>query len=129
MAFHYTVMTAAEVWPGRTPQMPHEYKIAGQWMKDHLEPGLIMTRKPQVGYYAGMESFGPYLADTIDDVLKTAREGDFRYLVVDERNTTVMVPGLAPLLDPANAPAELELLPVDLSPYSEARVVNYKFVF
>ena len=111
---------------GRTPRVPREYKIAGQWMKDNLEPGLIFTRKPQVGFYAEMRSTGPLPTDSVEEAIARAREAGARYFVVDERYTAQMAPGLAPLLDPAQAPPELRLLKEGLSPYPDAGIVIYE---
>ena len=129
MAFQALVTVGADRVPGRVPREPREYKAVGQWMRSNVEAGLIMTRKPQVGYYAGMESSGPRLDDSLEDIFVMARAGSFRYLVVDERHSARMVPALGPLLDPANAPSELRLLRANLSPYPQARVVVYEFVF
>jgi 4-amino-4-deoxy-L-arabinose transferase-like glycosyltransferase len=111
---------------GRMSYQPMEYKLAGRWMKENLEPGLILCRKPQVGYYAGMPSTGPAPEDSIEEVLQRARDAGARYLVVDERYTAKMVPRLEALLDPANAPDGLRLVKADLSPYPEARIVIYE---
>lgn len=108
-----------------TPPQPQEYKAAGEWMREHLEPGLVFTRKPQVGYYAGMPSTGPALDDALEQAIARAKEAGARYLVVDERYTAKMAPGLAPLLDPANAPPrDLRLLKI-FSEYEKARIVIY----
>ena len=117
---------AADRFRGR-PGVPLEYKAAGRWMKAHLEPGLIFTRKPQVGYYADMPSTGPDLDDTLEEAIQRARSVGARYVVIDERYTVHMVPSLKPLLEPANAPAGLELL-VELRPYPESKVVIYEIV-
>jgi 4-amino-4-deoxy-L-arabinose transferase-like glycosyltransferase len=111
---------------GRMSYQPVEYKLAGRWMKENLEPGLILCRKPQVGYYAGMPSTGPAPEDSVEAVLQRARNAGARYLVVDERYTAKMVPSLEALLDPANAPDGLRLVKADLSPYPEARIVIYE---
>ncbi|MDK1022505.1 MAG: glycosyltransferase family 39 protein [Candidatus Hydrogenedentes bacterium] len=129
MGFQTLVTVGADRVPGRVPREPREYKAVGEWMRSNVEAGLIMTRKPQVAYYAGMESRGPRLDDSLEDILVMARAGSFRYLVVDERYSARMAPALGPLLDPANAPSELRLLRADLSPYPQARVVVYEFVF
>ncbi len=92
---------------GRPPREPREYKEAGRWMAEHLEPGLIFTRKPQVGFYAEMPSTGPVLEETLAQSLERARRAGARYVVVDERYTAAMAPALAPLLDPAKAPTGL----------------------
>lgn len=111
---------------GRMSYQPVEYKIAGAWMKEHLEPGLILCRKPQVGFYADMPSTGPAPNESVGEVIQRARDAGARYLVVDERYTAQMVPSLEALLDPANAPEGLRLLQADLSPYAEARIVIYE---
>ena len=121
---------AANVLPpllGKMSYQPVEYKLAGRWMKDNLEPGLILCRKPQVAYYAGMPSTGPDPADSLDGILSRAREARARYLVVDERYSTQMIPSLKPLLDPTNAPPGLRLLQSGLSPFPQARIVIYEF--
>jgi len=127
MLFHATAAIGGE-YLGPMPEQPIEYKIAGRWMQSTLEPGLILTRKPQVGYYAGMPTTGPALDDTVEAALARGREAKARYLVVDERYTAQLVPGLRTLLDPANAPPGLRLISEDLSPYPGARVVIYEFV-
>jgi hypothetical protein len=94
-------------------------------MKENLDKGLIFTRKPQVGYYAGMPSTGPDLNDTLAQAIERAKSVHARYMVVDERYTAKMVPGMAPLLDPALAPSTLRLLNI-FDPYPESRVVVYE---
>lgn len=123
MLFHSAV-TAGSEHLGRRPRQPREYKAAGLWMREHLEPGLIFCRKPQIGFYAGMPSTGPDLADTLDAALARARAAGARYVVVDERYTAQDAPGLRPLLDPAQAPPSLRFLNrFDL--YPESRVIIY----
>jgi 4-amino-4-deoxy-L-arabinose transferase-like glycosyltransferase len=121
-----TATTVLAEHAGRLPREPREYKMAGRWMKENLEPGLILSRKPQVGFYAGMDTTGPAVDDSTERLIERAKEVGARYLVVDERNSTKMVPGLVPLLEPANAPPALRLLKSDLSPYSQGRIVIYE---
>jgi 4-amino-4-deoxy-L-arabinose transferase-like glycosyltransferase len=109
---------------GRRPREPREYKEAGRWMAEHLEPGLIFTRKPQVGYYAKMPSTGPALEENLAEALERARAANARYLVVDKRYTAAMVPALAPLLDPANAPPELTHMKT-FDTWPDCRVIVY----
>jgi hypothetical protein len=113
---------------GRMSYKPLEYKIAGRWMNANLEPGLILSRKPQVGYYANMPTSGPAPEDTLEDIRWRIMDAGMRYAVVDERYSTQMVPALLPLLDPTNAPPWLRVLKADLSPYREARIVVYEVV-
>jgi 4-amino-4-deoxy-L-arabinose transferase-like glycosyltransferase len=109
----------------RQPAQPLEYKVAGEWMRENLTRGLIFTRKPQVGYYAGMPSSGPDLNDTLAQAIDRAKAVGARYVVVDERYTAKMVPGIAPLLDPALAPPTLRLLKI-FDPSPDSRVVVYE---
>ncbi len=127
MAFGAAVTLASEHL-ARRPRQPREYKTAGQWMKEHLEPAPVFTRKPQVGYYADMPTTGPALDDTLEEAVARAREAGTRYLVVDERYTAQMVPALEPLLDPAQAPPDLRFLHEVSPDYPDARVVIYEIV-
>ncbi|MFO7974740.1 MAG: glycosyltransferase family 39 protein [Candidatus Hydrogenedentota bacterium] len=122
----HTGITVLSEHVGQLPREPREYKIAGEWMREHLEPGLIFVRKPEIGFYAGMQTTGPTNADTIETAIARAREAGARYLVVDERYTAKMVPGLRPLLNPENAPSALRLVRADLSPYPQGRIVIYE---
>ncbi len=110
-----------------TPGEPLEYKLAGGWMKENLAPGLIFTRKPQIGYYAGMPSTGPDLDDSVDKAVVRARNAGVRYFVVDERYTAKMAPALEPLLEPANAPPSLKYLK-SFAPFPQGRVTIYQLV-
>ena len=122
-----TAATVSANYVGGRPGQPLEYKAAGRWMKEHLDPGLIFTRKPQVGYYADMPSTGPDAKDTLEEAIARAKAAGARYVVVDERYTTQMAPGLAPLLDPKRAPPELRHVQTfDL--YPKSRVVIYEIV-
>lgn len=127
MALHLSAAVAAERGSG-VPTQPWEYKIAGEWMREHLEPGVIVTRKPQVGFYADMPTAGVAADATLEEIVKSAREAGQRYLVVDARYTAVLVPALAPLLNPSQAPQGLRLVNAELSPNPEARIVVYEFV-
>ena len=111
---------------GRLSREPYEYKLTGKWMKENLEPALVLTRQPQIGFYAGMATTGPARDDTPEQALSRAREAGARYLVVDERYIPTKCPGLASLLDPHNAPNGLRLLKDDISPYANGRVVVYE---
>ncbi len=129
MLFHSAAQVAAERMDGDDrPAQPWEYRLAGEWMREHLEPGTILTRKPQIGFYAGMPTVGPPAGATLQDIVKMGAAGGYRYLAVDERYTAELVPALKPLLDPAAAPASLRLLSRDVSPYPAARVVIYEYV-
>lgn len=115
-------------YAGSIPREPVEYKVAGKWMRKHLEPGYVITRKPQVGFYAGMPTTGPAPEDGPADIIRRARLVGARYFVLDERHTARMAPRLAPLLNPENAPSSLRLVADKLSPYENGRVVIYEIV-
>lgn len=120
----HTGVTLGSEHVGRTPREPREYKEAGRWMAEHLEPGLIFSRKPQVGFYAGMPSTGPNLSESLEAALDRARKAGARYLVVDERYTAAMVPSLRPLLEPEAAPPGLRHLR-SFATWPGARVAIY----
>ncbi|MCP4645998.1 MAG: hypothetical protein GY851_36475 [bacterium] len=121
-------MTVVPGMLGGIGYMPREHKTAGEWMKDNVEPGLIFTRKPWVGFYADMPSTGPAAVENLEQSIQRARNAEARYVVVDERYTTKMIPAWEPLLDPTQAPDDLRLLKADLSPFGEARIVVYELV-
>ena len=111
----------------KRPNEPLEYQQVGRWMRQHLQPGLIMTRKPQIGYYAGMPTTGPHELDSLEQAVARAKNAGAEYMVIDERYTASMIPGVAPLLDPKNAPPDL--LPVKLFElYPGCRVMVYQVV-
>lgn len=120
----HAVITVSSEHLGRQPREPREYKEAGRWMADNVAPGLILTRKPQVGYYAKMPSTGPALDDSLEQALARARDVGARYLVVDERYTASMVPALRPLLGEDPPPAGLKRLK-GFASYPQSRVVIY----
>ncbi|MBX3176176.1 MAG: glycosyltransferase family 39 protein [Candidatus Hydrogenedentes bacterium] len=120
----HAAITVGSEHLGRRPREPREYKEAGLWMAANLTPGLIFTRKPQVGFYAGMPSTGPAPDDSLAEALDRARAAGAAYVVVDERYTAAMVPGLRPLLDPAAEHPGLRRLKTFES-YPESRVVVY----
>lgn len=97
-------------------------------MQEHLEPGLILSRKPQVGYYADMPTTGPAAEDDVPALIERARDTGARYVVVDERYTAGIVPGIASLLEPENAPPELVLMRA-FADWDKARVVVYEARF
>ena len=130
MIFHSTAHIASErVGPSGDvrPAQPWEFQLAGEWMRENLDPGPIVTRKPQIGFYADMPTIGPAAEATLDEIFAMAKAGGMRYLVVDERYTADLIPALKPLLDPGAAPRGLRLVSDDLSPYRAARLVIYEF--
>lgn len=122
--FHATIALGPGLL-GRMPHEPREFRDAGRWMRDNLEPGLILARKPQIGFYAGMPTTGPASNDTPETLVERAQTSSARYVVIDERYTANIAPGLAPLLDPVNAPAQLTLKQMIDPPYDGGRVAIY----
>jgi 4-amino-4-deoxy-L-arabinose transferase-like glycosyltransferase len=108
------------------PRTPREYRAAGQWMRDHLEPGVILSRKPQIGFYADMPVVGLDAETAPDGLLEIARDLGARYFALDERYSAGLLPALAPLLDPGLAPPGLAVVHTNAS-YDGARVVVYEF--
>jgi Dolichyl-phosphate-mannose-protein mannosyltransferase len=127
VALALATMAAAIVpeYMARLPYQPREYKIAGLWMKENLEPALVIARKPEIGFYADMETSGPGEGETLQETVTRLRAAGARYLVVDERYTTQLFPEWLILLDPAQAPGYLRLLKDGLSPYPDGRIVIY----
>ena len=123
-----TALTVLPEHLGRLPRMPHEYRIAGEWLRDNAEPGVIITRRTQIAFYAGMTATGPGETEPLPDLIARAQRLGARYLVVDERHGVAASPALRPLLDPANAPPSLRLLTADVSPYANGRVVIYEIL-
>jgi len=126
MVFGVALALAAD-YMHRQPVKPLEYKTAGLWMHNNLAPGLIFSRKPQIAYYAGMPSTGPDLNDSLEGAVARAKKAGARYVVVDERYTAQMAPGMAPLLNPQLAPDDLRLIK-EFAPYPRSRVVIYEVV-
>jgi 4-amino-4-deoxy-L-arabinose transferase-like glycosyltransferase len=112
------VVTLGSEHAERRPRQPREYKDAGLWMREHLEPGLVFTRKPQVAYYAGMPSTGPLDSDSQEEALARAAAAGAAYLVVDERYVPA---GLRPLLEMDAAPDGWRMV-YESALYPEARV-------
>jgi 4-amino-4-deoxy-L-arabinose transferase-like glycosyltransferase len=116
------VVTVGAEHLGHRPREPREYKEAGLWMKENLEGGLIFSRKPQIGYYAGMRSTGPAVDDSLEEAVARAVAAEAQYFVVDERYSTE---ALLPLLERENAPASLRFLQ-EFDRIPEARVMVYE---
>ena len=109
---------------------PVEYKIAGEWMKRNLDPGLILTRKPQLAYYAGMPSFGPSVSATSDTVVGEATAAKARYVCCGRALHRVHGARLAAPARrrAASTPRACAGSKAIVSPYPEARVVIYEVV-
>ncbi|MFP6581110.1 MAG: glycosyltransferase family 39 protein [Candidatus Hydrogenedentota bacterium] len=113
---------------GNMPRIALEYKVAGRWMEDHLEPGFILCRKPQVGFYANMASIGPDTTHTPDTLSELAKEIGARYLVFDARHSENILPALSLLLDENFSHPHYKLLNDTTSDREDTRVVIYQFI-
>lgn len=111
---------------GTMPRTPIEYKTAGEWIKDNLEPGYILCRKPQVGFYADMASIGPDATHTPETLAEYAKEIRARYVVYDARHSVNLLPALAPLLDEDFEHPHFRRLYETSIDHPETRVVVYE---
>jgi len=90
---------------------PTEYQALGEWMRANgVGRGEgVMARKRPVPFYAGARWEWLPFTDTAG-LLDYAAERGARYVVIDERTVPTLRPQLAYLLDPAEAPDNLELV-------------------
>jgi 4-amino-4-deoxy-L-arabinose transferase-like glycosyltransferase len=94
-----------------------EHRAAGLWLAGHRAraragsaPGpIVLSRKPWVAFYAG-GLVAELPEGELERILDRARSRGGDALVVDARWAAVHRPALAPLLDPARAPATLRPL-------------------
>jgi len=86
------------------------HKEAGLWLRQHVSPdSLVMSRDSEIALYAGTRWLvSPYAS--IPEFMAYARYHGADYLVIDEREATVVRPQLAPFLDTAHPPAGVEHL-------------------
>jgi 4-amino-4-deoxy-L-arabinose transferase-like glycosyltransferase len=96
-------------------QYPVEYRAAGNWMDENLPAdALILTRKPEVSYYA-KRLMHPVPNEELPAIVRYARSHGIDYLVVDEFYISTR-PKLAFLLDQDHFPEELRLLYEEKAP-------------
>ncbi len=101
-----------QVLAARTGQasLAPSHQAAGLWLAEHTDPGdPVVSRNSEVGLYADR----PLVAfpdASWEEVLAYIRARKARYLVVDDWEITRLRPQLRFLLDPAQAPPELEHL-------------------
>jgi hypothetical protein len=123
-----TVSEIAAEKMGEMPRTPKEYRIAGNWLKEHHARGLIISRKPQIGFYANMPTMGPSSDATPESLIEYVKETGARYVALDERYSAGLIPGLNSLLFDPKSNMHFELLRDDVSPYPGAKVVLYRVV-
>jgi 4-amino-4-deoxy-L-arabinose transferase-like glycosyltransferase len=104
-------VTPERLWAD-TRAMPWSHVAAGLWLAGEAAPdAVIMTRHTEVGLYANRPSIACPNAEW-EQVLAYGRRRGARYLVVDTWELTTLRPQLRALLDPAQAPPEVESLAV-----------------
>lgn len=100
------------------------YKKVGLWLREHTPlEARIMSRDVAVAVYAE-RAWVPSPHAEYDAYLAYARYHGVDYVVIGEREATVLRPGLAFLLDEAHPPPELELVHVQESEHG--KVLAYR---
>lgn len=68
---------------------PKEQKLAAEYIKNNLELNhkdvIIMSRKPEIAFYAQSKNFVPVPYTNIGNILKFAKANKVNYIVIDER--------------------------------------------
>ncbi len=96
-------------------QYPVEYKAAGEWMDENLPPdAMILTRKPEVSYYA-RRPMHPLPNEDLPAVVNYARHQGIDYFVIDEFFIATR-PQLAFLLEEESFPENIRLLHEERAP-------------
>ncbi|HEY65304.1 MAG TPA: glycosyltransferase family 39 protein [Caldilineae bacterium] len=95
----------------RTHSFQRTHKTAGYWLRDHgvTAEDVVMCRYPAIAFHAGA-AWAATPAEEWPWVLRYARARGADYLVVDQWEVERLRPQLRFLLDPAQAPPELEHL-------------------
>jgi len=118
LAAPVVALTLFLLWRG--PALRETLNVTGAYQPAHLDAAaalhaagasaadVVLTRYPAIAFHAGTR-WAPTPAAPWDDVLAYARSKGATYLVMDEREGRLR-PQLAFLLDPAQAPRELEHL-------------------
>lgn len=85
------------------------HREAGLWLRDHAPQGsVVMARDLAIALYAGLD-WVPSPRAEMPQFLEYARAHGVDYVVVDEREVTVVRPHMKALLKPETAPPELTL--------------------
>lgn len=86
------------------------HREAGLWLKRHAPPGsVVMARDLAIALYAELD-WVPSPRAEMPQFLEYARAHGVDYVVVDEREVTVIRPHMKALLQPETAPPELALV-------------------
>lgn len=110
---------------GWKPSPPTRHKVIGEWMKTHLPPPLtVMTRKPNVPYYAG--AVWHITPMTLTEVFATAKDRKIDYLVVDRGIDGTLRPDIASLLDAPQLPPEIRIVGSQKLPDGRIGVAVYR---
>ncbi len=101
-------LTAVAVAEGRR-STDFGHREAGLWLKEHAPQGsVVMARDLAVALYADLE-WVPSPRAEMHEFLAYARAHGVDYVVVDEREVTVIRPHLQALLRPETAPPQFKL--------------------
>lgn len=88
---------------------PLEQKIAGLWIRENRPDSVIMSRKPQIAFYAqGQYVILPFAS--YPDIMQFAKEKGVTIIVVDERYILSTRSEMTHLLTETEVPAGLELI-------------------
>ena len=100
------------------------HKEAGLWLREHTaSDALVMSRDAEVAFYAERDWVVSPFAE-YEQFMDYARHHNADYLVVDQREATVVRPQLGFLLDEEHPPPELEYLYTAHS--SKSKAVIYR---
>jgi len=125
MIGYYAVIQPPAVVDGLAYQR-FDYKSLGEWLRDNSPANTtVMSRGAIVAIHAD-RNWAPFPHAEYDEVIRYARGHDVDLIVVNGDEFEVMRPQLAFLGDPAQAPAELELVNVYES--DNDTTVMYKLV-
>jgi 4-amino-4-deoxy-L-arabinose transferase-like glycosyltransferase len=109
------ILVAKPVKSRMLVQYPVEYRAAGRWMNENLpEDAMILTRKPEVAYYARRLML-PIPNEELPLIVRYARLKEIEYLVVDEYFIGTR-PQLSFLLEEDEFPEDLRFLHEEIAP-------------
>lgn len=111
----FTLVSTGSFFPGiykthlKHKDKPLEHKRAGLWIRENRPDSVIMSRKPQIAFYAeGKYVVLPFAS--YPDIMKFAKKRGVKIIVVDERYILSTRPQMTHLLTETEVPAGLELI-------------------
>jgi len=106
LVLYFVVLQPSVVADGLAGQNPSR-REAGLWLKQHSSPdAMIMSRDTEVAFYADRR-WAATPNEEYARFIEYVRKRGADYVIVDEREVTVIRPQLALLLDEDNPPPEL----------------------